>query len=53
MEIDNIYLGDCLELMKELPDNSIDRIICDLPYSVLNKRNVNAQWDRIIPFEPL
>ena len=53
MDIDKIYLGDCLELMKEIPDKSIDCIICDLPYSVLNKRNVNAQWDRIIPFEPL
>ena len=29
MEIDKIYLGDCLELMKEIPDKSIDCIICD------------------------
>lgn len=53
MEIDKIYLGDCLELMKEIPDKSIDCIICDLPYGVLNKKNVNAQWDIIIPFEKL
>ena len=53
MEIDKIYLGDCLELMKEIPDKSIDCIICDLPYEVLNKNNANVQWDRIIPFEQL
>lgn len=53
MEIDKIYLGDCLELMKEIPDNSIDCIICDLPYGVLHKNNKLAQWDRVIPFEPL
>lgn len=53
MEIDKIYNIDCLVGMKEIPDKSIDCIICDLPYEVLNKRNVNALWDRIIPFEPL
>ena len=53
MELDKIYLGDCLELMKEIPDKSIDCIICDLPYEVLNKSNVNAQWDKVIPFEYL
>lgn len=53
MEKDKIYKGDCLELMKEIPDGSIDCIICDLPYQVLHKNNPNAQWDRIIPFEPL
>ena len=53
MEIDKIYLGDCLDVMKAIPDNSIDCIICDLPYEVLNKNNVNVQWDRIIPFELL
>ena len=33
MEINKIYLGDCLELIKELPDNSIDAIITDPPYA--------------------
>ena len=32
MEIDKIYNEDCLEGMKEIPDKSIDCIICDLPY---------------------
>lgn len=53
MEIDKIYHGDCLELMREIPDKSIDCIICDLPYGVLNRNNPHAQWDNIIPIKPL
>lgn len=53
MEIDKIYNIDCLVGMKEIPDKSVDAIICDLPYSVLNRNNPHAQWDKIIPFEPL
>ena len=48
-----IKQGDCLELMKELPDRSIDMILCDLPYGVLNKGNANAKWDSVIPFNAL
>lgn len=40
--------GDCLELMKNIPDNSIDMILCDLPYGT-----TACKWDTIIPFEPL
>ena len=43
-----LYLGDCLELMKDIPDKSIDAIICDLPYGT-----TYCQWDIVIPFEPL
>ena len=53
MEIDRIYNEDCLVGMKSIPDKSIDCIICDLPYGVLNRQNKSAQWDNIIPFEPL
>lgn len=53
IELNNIYLGDCLEVMQDIPDGSVDAIICDLPYGVLHKNNPNAQWDRVIPFEPL
>ena len=53
MEIDKIYNIDCLIGMKEIPDKSVDAVICDLPYSVLNRNNPHAQWDNIIPFEPL
>ena len=44
----NIYLGDCLEIMKQIPDRSIDMILCDLPYGT-----TNCKWDSVIPFEPL
>ena len=42
------YLGDCLEVMKEIPDGVIDMILCDLPYGT-----TACSWDSIIPFEPL
>lgn len=53
MKTDILLHGDCLELMKEIPDASIDAIICDLPYEVLHKNNPNVQWDRLIPFDRL
>mgnify|MGYP001462585327 FL=1 len=34
LEIDQIYCGDCLELMKELPDKSIDLVLTDPPYGI-------------------
>lgn len=40
--------GDCLTLLKDIPDESIDTIICDLPYGT-----TACKWDNIIPFEPL
>jgi DNA modification methylase len=43
-----IWHGDCLELMKDIPDGSIDMILCDLPYGV-----TGCKWDTVIPFEPL
>ena len=43
-----LLCGDCLELMKEIPDKSIDMILCDLPYGT-----TACKWDTIIPFEPL
>ena len=53
MEIDNIYNMDCLEGMKQIPDGTIDAVICDLPYGVLNDKAEGGSWDTIIPFEPL
>ena len=32
LDINTIYHGDCLDLMKDIPDKSIDMILCDLPY---------------------
>ena len=40
--------GDCLVEMQNIPDKSIDAIICDLPYGT-----TACKWDAIIPFEPL
>ncbi len=40
--------GDCLEVMRDIPDKSIDMILCDLPYGT-----TACKWDEIIPFEPL
>ena len=50
MIITNSYIrqGDCLELMKEIPDESVDMILCDLPYGTSA-----CKWDSIIPFEPM
>lgn len=53
MPINCIKQGDCLELMKDLADGSVDMILTDLPYGVLNKSNAAAKWDCQIPFEPL
>ena len=53
MELNKIYHEDCLEGMKRIPNASIDCIICDLPYGVLNKGNESAQWDNVIPFDLL
>ena len=43
-----ILLGDCLELMKDIPNGSIDMILCDLPYGTTSQK-----WDVIIPFDKL
>ena len=43
-----LYNGDCLEIMKDIKDKSIDSIICDLPYGT-----TACRWDSIIPFDKL
>ena len=44
-----LLLGDCLEVMKGIPDESIDMILCDLPYGQTSRN----KWDSVIAFEPL
>lgn len=44
---------DCLIGMKDIADGSVDAIICDLPYEVLNKSNRNASWDNQIDLNEL
>lgn len=53
IETDHIYHCDCIEGMRHIADESIDAVIADLPYGVLNKRNHAATWDKKIPLEPL
>ena len=53
IELDKIYNCDCLIGMKQIPDGTIDAVICDLPYGVLNGESEGGSWDTIIPFEPL
>lgn len=52
MELINRYKlhkGDCLELMKGIPDKSVDMILCDLPYGITTKN----KWDTVIPYDKL
>lgn len=43
-----LWCGDCLELMKDIPDNSVDLVLCDLPYGTTRNK-----WDSVIPFDKL
>lgn len=49
MEVNKIYEGDCLEIMKDIPDRSIDMILCDLPFG----QTARNKWDSVIPFNLL
>ena len=39
----NLLNGDCLDLMKKIPDQSIDMILCDLPYGT-----TASSWDKVL-----
>lgn len=43
--------GDCLQVLKQIDNNSVDMVLCDLPYGVLNK--TNAKWDVPIDLDEL
>jgi site-specific DNA-methyltransferase (adenine-specific) len=43
-----LYQGDCLEVMKQISDKSVDMILCDLPYG-----STSCPWDIVIPFDKL
>ena len=40
--------GDCLELMKSMPDKSVDMVLCDLPYGT-----TDCKWDSVVPIDGL
>jgi site-specific DNA-methyltransferase (adenine-specific) len=44
----NLIQGDCIEKMKDIPDNSIDLILTDPPYGT-----TACKWDSVIPFEEM
>jgi len=44
-----IRLGDCMEIMKEIPDHSVDLVLCDPPYGLMPK----SQWDKSLPLDQL
>lgn len=39
----NLQQGDCLELMQDIPDRSIDMVLCDLPYGT-----TGSKWDSVV-----
>lgn len=43
-----LWNGDCLELMKNIPDKSVDMILCDLPYGT-----TACKWDTVISFDKM
>jgi len=48
LELDKIYNMDCIEGMKQIDDNSIDLILCDLPYGI-----TQCKWDKPLPLDKL
>lgn len=44
----NLHHGDCLEIMKSIPDKSVDMCLTDPPYGT-----TACKWDTVIPFEPM
>lgn len=44
----NLMHGDCLEMMKLIPDGSVDMVLCDLPYGTTQNK-----WDAVLPFDQL
>lgn len=46
--LDHLFEGDCLDVMADLPDGSVDMVLCDLPYGTTQNR-----WDSVIPLDEL
>ena len=53
----NLYHGDCLEIMDDLEDNSVDLVLCDLPYGTTDRKGKNGsrifKWDSPLPLDKL
>ena len=48
MEVNKIICGDCLEVMQEIPDGSVDMVLTDPPYGT-----TACKWDSVIHFDPM
>lgn len=48
MEELTVWQGDCLDLMRDIPDGSVDMVLTDPPYGT-----TQCKWDSVIPFEPM
>ena len=48
LELNQVYQGDCFELMQEIDDKSVDMILADLPYNLTSN-----QWDKELPLDKL
>lgn len=48
LALNTVHEGDCLELMRDIPDGSVDMILCDLPYGT-----TSSKWDAVIPADRL
>ena len=44
----DLQQGDCLKLMKQIPDGGVDFVLCDLPYGITANK-----WDVVLPFDKL
>ncbi len=53
MERNTIIKGDCIEVMKDIPSRSVDLILTDMPYGMLNKSNPEAKWDKEVSLPSL
>lgn len=49
--MNQLILGDCLKEMRNIPNESVDMILADLPYGTLNKQNKSSYWDRMLPLQ--
>jgi len=55
-----LYHGDCLVEMDKIEDNSVDLILCDLPYGTTDRQGIKnkgnnrlLEWDTVIPLDAL
>lgn len=48
-----LYCDDCFNVLPSVPDGSVNLVLCDLPYGVLNRNNKNVGWDVALPMDLL